>query len=160
MASPSVTARTVPVGYKLPEGFKAAIAYSLRPGLNIWETEVSPAGAQVPEIDISSHMNTTWRQKWISALKESKPVTGVAGYDPDEMDNIIFLLGAQSGSFTVHAPQNTKYSYWGAMNDLTFQPWRAGQFPLLNFSNVVTNYDTANRVEAGPATTYAAGTGV
>lgn len=160
MAAPSVTSRTLPTGYKLPEGFKAAIAFSLRPGLNVWETEVAPAGVQVPDIDISSHLNTTWRQKWLSALKEAKDVSFVAGYDPDEMDNIIFLVGAQSGSFTIHAPQNTKYAYWGAMKDLTFQPWRPGQFPLLNGVNVVTNYDTANRVEAGPSTTFAAGTGV
>lgn len=160
MAAPTVTARTLPTGYKLPEGFKAAIAYSLRAGLNIWETEVGPAGVQTPVIDTSTQLSTTWRTKWLSALKEAKDVSGVAGYDPDEMDNIIFLCGAQSGSFTVHAPQNTKYAYWGAMHDLTFQPWRAGQFPLLNFSNVVTNYDTVNRVEAGPTTTFAAGTGV
>lgn len=160
MAAPSVTARTLPVGYKLPEGFKAAIAPSLRPGINFWETELAPAGAGVPEIDTSTQHNITWRTKWISALKESKPIPVVAGYDPDEMDNMIFLLGAQSGSFTIHAPQNTKYAYWGAMSDLTFQPWRAGQFPLANMAWTVTNYDTANRVEAGPAVTAAAGTGV
>lgn len=158
--APPVTSRTVPVGYKLPEGFKSALAPSLRPGINFWETELAPAGASVPEIDISSQHNTTWRQKWISALKESKPVPMVGGYDPDEMDNIIFLLGAQSGSFTIHAPQNTKYAYWGAMSDLTFQPWRAGQFPLLNATWTVTNYDPTTRTEAGPSVTTAAGTGV
>lgn len=158
MASPSVTARTLPTGYKLPEGFKAAIAYSLRPGVNMWETEVNPAGVQVAEINTSTQLNITWMTKWISALKESKPVAGQAGYDPDAMDDLIFLCGAQSGSFTVHAPQNTKYAYWGAMNDITFQAWRAGQFPLLNYSNVVTNWDPVNKVEAGPSTTVAAGT--
>jgi hypothetical protein len=74
------------------------------------------------------------------------------------MDDIIFLVGAQTGSFTVHAPQNTKYNYWGGMNDITFQPWRAGQFPLLNYSNVVTNWDHVNRVEAGPDVVQASGT--
>lgn len=158
MAAPVVTARVLPTGYKLPEGFKAAVAYSLRPGINIWETEVGPAGLGVPEIDTSTQLSTTWRTKWISALKESKPVAGTAGYDPDAMDDLVFLCGAQSGSFTVHAPQNTKYIYWGAMNDITFQTWKAGQFPLLSYSNVVTNWDPVNRVEAGPVTTQAAGT--
>ena len=158
MAAPGTTARTLPTGYKLPEGFKAAIAYSLRVAINIWEVEVTPAGIMVPEIDTSTQHNITWKTKWISAWKESKPVAGTAGYDPDAMDDIVFLVGAQTGSFTVHAPQNTKYNYWGGMNDVTFQPWRAGQFPLLTYSNVVTNWDPTNRVEAGPAVVQAVGT--
>lgn len=158
MAAPGVTARVLPTGYKLPEGFKAAIAFSLRPQVNIWEVEVAPAGVQVAEINTSTQLNITWMTKWLSALKESKDVAGQAGYDPDAMDDLVFLCGAQSGSFTINAPNGTKFAYWGACKDFTFQAWRAGQFPMLTYANVVTNYDPVNKVEAGPATTQAAGT--
>ncbi len=158
MAAPGVTSRTTPTGYKLPEGFRAFVAYSLRNAVDVWEVEVSPAGMEAAEIDTSTQHSTKWRTKWISALVNSTDVPFTAGYNPDAMDDLMFLCGAQSGSFTVQMPQNTKYSYWGGMKTLGFQPLKAGQFPLVNITNCVTNWDTANRVEAGPAVTQAAGT--
>lgn len=158
MAAPSVTARTVPTGYKLPEGFKIAIAYSLRPALNIWEVEGGPAGMQSQKIDTSTQHNTKWHTFWLSALIEAQDVSGTAGYDPDAMDDLIFLCGAQAGSWTVHMPQNTKYAYWGGCLSFNFPSLRAGQFPMLNYTNVVTNWDPVNRIEAGPAVTQAVGT--
>jgi len=158
MAAPAVTSRTVPTGYKLPEGFKATIAFSLRPAVNIWEIEVQPASMTAAAIDTSTQHNTKWMTKWISALVESGEVPGTAGYDPDAMDDLMFLCGAQAGSFTVIMPQNTKYSYWGGVLSFTFQPLKARQFPTLNYVALVTNYDTTNKVEAAPLVTQAVGT--
>jgi hypothetical protein len=158
MAAPTVTARVVPTGYKLPEGFKIAIAFSLRPGINIWEVEGGPVGMTAAKIDTTTQLNTKWKTFWISALVEPGEVSGTAGYDPDAMDDLIFLCGAQAGSFTVHMPQNTKYAYWGGVSKFDFPSLRAGQFPMLNYTLVHTAWDPVNRVEAGPAVTQAVGT--
>jgi hypothetical protein len=158
MAAPSVTARVVPTGYKLPEGFKIAIALSLRPAINMWETGGSPAGGTAEKINTTTQHNTKWETFWISALVTPQDVSDQAGYDPDAMDDLIFCLGAQSGSWTVHMPQNTKYAYWGGLTALTFQPLKPRQFPLVNYTLASTCWDPVNRVEAGPATTQAVGT--
>lgn len=158
MAAPAVTSRTVPTGYKLPEGFKITIAYSLRPAVNIWETEGAPAGQEAAAIDTTTQHNTKYKTKWISAILETSDVDGQAGYDPDSMDDLLFLCGAQAGSFTVHMPQGTKYAYWGGLRAVRFQPLKVGQFPMLNYVNTITNWDPVNKVEAGPSVTQSSGT--
>lgn len=158
MAAPAVTPRTVPTGYLLPEGFKIAIAFSLRPAVNIWEVEGGPVGMASAKIDITTQHATKWIHFWLSALVEPGEVGGSAGYDPDAMDDLIFLCGAQAGSFTVHMPQNTKYAYWGGVLSFDFQPLRPRQFPMVNYRLVHTAWDPTNRVEAGPSVTPAAGT--
>lgn len=158
MANPSVIARTTPTGYKLPEGFKCSIAYSLRPAFNIFEVSTMPAGGQAVEIDTSTQHNIKYKTKWISALVEIKDVTGEGGYDPDFMDDAFFLLGAQSGSFTVHAPTQATHNYWGGLKDLTFQAWKAGQFPMVSYANCCTCWDPTTKTEAGPYTVQATGT--
>ena len=99
-----------------------------------------------------------WETFWISALVTPQDVSGTAGYNPDAMDDLIFLCGAQSGSWTVHMPQNTKYAYWGGVLSFNFPSLRPRQFPMLNYTLVNTCWDPVNRVEAGPAVTQAVGT--
>lgn len=158
MAAPTVTARTMPTGYKLPEGFKVFIAFSLRPAINLFEGEAAPAGMSATKIDTTTQHNTKWSTFWMSAIVDPADVSGQAGYDPDAMDDFIFLCGAQSGSWTVHMPQNTKYAYWGGLLSLQFQPLRPKQFPMVNYTACNTNWDPVTKTEAGPSTTQAAGT--
>lgn len=158
MAAPSNTSRTVPTGYKLPEGFKTTLAFSLRPAINIWEVDVGPAGLTATAINTTTQHNTKYDTKWVSALVESNDISGTAGYDPDSMDDLMFLVGAQSGSFTVHMPQGTKYAYWGAALSFQFPSLKSRQFPMVNYNLCVTNWDPVNKVEAGPSVTQSAGT--
>lgn len=158
MAAPAVTPRTVPTGYKLPEGFKVTVAFSLRPAINIWEVEAGPVGMKATKIDTTTQHNIKWHTFWLSALVEPNDVSGTAGYDPDAMDDLIFLCGAQAGSFTINMPQNTKYAYWGGVLEFNFPTLKVGQFPMLGYTLVHTAWDPVLRVEAGPAVTQAAGT--
>lgn len=158
MASPPVTARTIPSGYKLPEGFKATIAFSKKPALNIWEVETAPSGMEVQEINTTTQHNIRYVSKYPSYLVANDDITGTAGYDPDVMDDLVSLLGDPTGSFTIHMPDNTSHSYWGFAKSFKFQPLRVAQFPLLSYTLCVTNYDPVNKVEAGVLTTQAAGT--
>lgn len=158
MAAPTVIARTTPTGYKLPEGFKATIAFSKKPALNIWEVETAPSGMEVTEINTTTQHNIRYVSKYPSYLVANDDITGTAGYDPDVMDDLVSLLGDPTGSFTIHMPDGTTHSYWGFAKSFKFQPLRVGQFPLLTYTLCVTNYDPVNKVEAGVSTVQAAGT--
>ena len=158
MATPPVTARTLPTGYKLPEGFKTTIAFSLKPGVNMWEVDVPVPGADSTVIDTTTQLNTKWHTKWLSALVDSGEVSGTAGWDPSFYDDLIFLTGAQNGAFTLHFPTNSTTSCWGGLKSFVPQPHKFSTFPLLNFTIVNTNYDPVNRVEQGPYTVPSPGT--
>lgn len=156
--NPPVIARVLPTGYKLPEGFKSTIAFSLKPGLNIWEVDVPVPGAEATVINTTTQLNTKWDTKWLSALVDSGEVSGNGGWDPSFYDDYIFLTGAQAGSVTIHAPTNTTHNFWGGLKSFVPQPLRPKQFPLINFTLVNTNYDPVNRVEAGLFTVPSPGT--
>jgi hypothetical protein len=158
MANPSVIARTIPTGYKLPEGFKATIAFSLKPALNIWEVDVPLPGAEATVINTTTQFNTKWQTKWLSALVDSAEVSGVAGWDPDSYDDLIFLTGAQGGSWSAHLPEGTTVNCWGGLRAFQPQPMKSGQFPTINFTLINTNWDPTLRVEAGMYIVQAPGT--
>ena len=158
MAAPPVTARITPTGYKLSEGFKATIAFSKNPGINIWEVETGPAGMEVVEINTTTQHNIRYVSKYPSYLVASDDIVGTAAYDPDVMDALVGMLGDPGGSFTIHMPEGTTHSYWGFLKSFKFQPLRVAQFPLANYAICVTNYDPVNKVEAGVSTVQAAGT--
>lgn len=158
MASPSVTARTLPTGYKLPEGFKITITFSRKPALNIWEVDGAPAGMEVAEINTTTQHNIRYVSKYPSYLVANDDIVGTAGYDPDVMDDLVSLLGDAGGSVTVRMPSNTQHSYWAFLKAWKFGALRVGQFPTGNYAICVTNWDPTNKVEAGVLTTQAAGT--
>lgn len=158
MAPPAVIARTLPTGYKLPEGFKTTIAFSLKPGLNMWEVDVPLPGAEATVIDTTTQLNTKWRTKWLSALVDSNEVSGSAGYDPSFYDDYVFLTGAQSGSWTAHTPTNATINCFGGLKSFVPQPVKFATFPLLNFTLVNTNWDPVNKVEQGIYVVPSAGT--
>lgn len=163
MANPTVTARTVPTGYKLPEGFKITIAFSRKPALNIWEVEGAPAGMEVAEINTTTQHNVRYVSKYPSYLIANDDIVGSAGYDPDVMDDLVSLLGdagssASAACVTIHMPTRATHSYFAFLKAWKFGGLRVGQFPTGNYAICVTNWDTVNKVEAGVYTVQAAGT--
>jgi hypothetical protein len=158
MAAPPVIVRILPTAYKLPEGFKTTIAFSLKPGVNLWEVDVPLPGADSTVIDTTTQLNIKWHTKWLSALVDSPEVSGTAAYDPSFYDDFIFLTGAQAGSWTVHTSTNTTVSCWGGLKSFVPQPHKHSTFPLMNFTVINTNYDPVNRVEAGVSTVPSVGT--
>lgn len=158
MANPAVTARVVPTGYKLPEGFKITIAFSQRPNIQLWEVEGSPAGFEVAEINTTTQHNVRYVSKYASQLIANDDIVGTCGYDPEAMDHILALVGDRNGSVTIRMPDNTTHNYWGFLKSFKFQPLRVGQFPLANYAITVTNWDPVNKVEAGPYTVGSSGT--
>lgn len=158
MANPPVTTRTLPVGIKLPEGFKTTIAFSLIPGVNLYEIDVPIPGAEATPIDTTTQLNTKWHTKWMSALVDSGTVSGTAGWDPSRYNDFIFLTGAQAGAFTIHFSTNATISCWGGLLSFVPQPHKFAQFPTVNFSVLNTNWDPVNNLEVGPYVVPSVGT--
>jgi hypothetical protein len=153
-----VTARVLPTGFKVPEGFKSTLAFSLKPGLNIYEVDVPMPGGDSVVIDITTQLNTKWHTKALSALIDSPEISGNGGWDPSFFDDYIFLTGAQGGAFTVHTPTNSTTSCWGGLKSFMPQPWKFSTFPLINFTLVNTNRNPTTGAEEGPFTVPSAGT--
>lgn len=158
MANPTVVPRTIPTGYKLPEGFKITIAFSKKPALNIWEVDGAPSGLEVQEINTTTQHNIRYVSKYPSYLVANDDIVGTAGYDPDAMDDLISLLGDPTGSVTIRMPTNTTHNYWAFLKAWKFGALRVGQFPTGNYGICVTNWDPVNKVECGCYTVQAAGT--
>ncbi len=160
MAAPSVTARTLPTGYLLPDGYQTTIAFALSPTVQFWEKTVKPPGGDSGgPIDISTMFNSdvrTFRGKY---LKTSQKVTGKALFDPDCIPTLNSLLGRRGeGSITVHFPDNSTYSFYGYLNKYDLPEMKEGDAPELDYEIEVTNWDSANSVEQGPVYAPAAGT--
>lgn len=157
--APPVTARTTPTGYMLPEGHRATIAFSKKPAVQFWEMTTRPAGLSVVEIITTTQFNNRYHTSRAGHLIKVKDITGQAAYDPDFLTDIIGMLGDDVGAgVTVHNPDNSAYSYWGFLKDVEFQEFKEGQFPTLNYTVCITNWNTTTRAEEGPLVTPSSGT--
>jgi hypothetical protein len=158
MASPPVTARTTPTGYKLPEGFRITHAFSNNPSVQIWEKTVKPPGIKGGElIDTTTQLNLVWGTMNPRYLKRSTPVSIKFAYDPDCIPELLAMVNQNQG-ITDHFPDNASISYWGAITDIEFDALEEGKLPEGTCTIGVTNFDPTNLVEAGPLFVPASGT--
>lgn len=160
MAAPTVTARQAPVGFpgRLENGFSTKIACASDPDISFWETEVTPPGLEGPElIDISTMHNILYVTMAPGALITLTESSGVAGYDPAVLTQILAIIN-DNVAWTLHHPDGSTWAFWGVLRQFTPQAHQRNVFPTVNFTITPTNYDPTNRVEAGPAVVSVAGT--
>ncbi len=157
MAAPTPTARTLPTGYKMPEGFKSLITFSGKPGINIWEMEVKPPGVESGDpINTTTQHNIRWRTFALPYLLTLMPLTIKFAYDPDVLlTDILTLCGDDGQVITVLYPENTTICFWGGMSKAEFDNLKEKEFPTGTMTVVPTNWDKSNKVEAGPVETPA-----
>ena len=154
---PSVTPRTAPTGYKLPDGYRTTIAFALKPAISFWETSSMPPGFDGGEaIQTSTMFNNQWHTFWPRSLIKSSEVKGKAAYDPDMYADIESLVN-KNGSITVHLPSGDQVSFYGWLQKIDFEELEEGKFPMLNYTIFVSNTDNAQN-EEGPVYTAASGT--
>jgi hypothetical protein len=158
MAAPGVTARTIPTGFKMPDGFKTTIAMAENPGVQFWEMTVKPMTVDGGElIPTTSQLNVAWRTFAPKSLKTGLPVTGKAFYDPNVIPELIAMINVGQ-AITVHLPTNATIAFWGVLQKYEFEEQEEGKSPMLTYTIGVTNWDPVNNVEAGPVYTPAGGT--
>jgi hypothetical protein len=158
MASPSVTPRTTPVGFKMPDGFKTTYAFADNPAIQFWEMVVKPptmdGGDAIPT---STMHNIAWRTMSPRHLKTLGESTVQAMYDPDFITGLEQLINFET-SVTVHYPDGSAEAFWGFMQKAEFQELKEGEPPMVNLTIIPTNWDPVNFVEAGPVFVPSGGT--
>jgi len=162
MGAPAHTARSVPVGFKMPDGFKSLIAFSKRPAIQLWERDVKPPGIDGGEpINITTMHNVAWRTFFPKSLKTLDAMTFVAGYDPDVIADLLAMVNLNQ-SFTFFWPSGDYIDFWATMTKFEPGEMKEGEFPTATVTISPTNLDTetnpASPVESAPVYHAAAGT--
>lgn len=162
MAAPATTQRQTPEGARLLNGFRSMIAFSLDPDVSMWETidgGITPPGLTVGDAVRTSTMhNNEYHTKKARFLKEQKDVTFQFAYDTKFMTQIDDLVGDDSGSITLHYPDDSTLDFYGYLGDVDFDPLVDGEMPTGTATIVLTAWDPVNHVEAGWVLTEGTGT--
>lgn len=158
MAAPTITARTTPTGFELPEGYRVTIAFAAKPAVQLWEKSVKPFGIDGGDpIDFTTQHNTDVMTQRPPHLKKITEITFTAGYDPDAMTDLMAMVNNED-SITVHYPENSTHSFFGWLQKAEFSEMKVKEMPLGTFTVAVSNWDPVNKVEQKPVFTPAAGT--
>lgn len=165
MADASDTTRVDPQGdSKIPlfDGFSTKIALALDPNICFWEKEVTPPSYDIGEkIDTTTMFNSAYMTAALQTLIENGEAQIVASYDPavfDQMVSVVASQGAEGNAWTITLPDGTTGSFWGGIRSITPQNNVKGTQPTANIVFIVTNWDSTNKQEAGPAWTQVTGT--
>lgn len=157
MAAPAPTPRTLPTGYKLPDGYRALVTFGSNPGISLWEKTVKPPPVEGGDkIDTTTMINAAWRTAWLRQLKTLGDLTFEAAYDPDVLSTI-FSQTNRNDQITVFFGDGTTLAFWGGL--VKFEPGelKEGEFPQATVSISATNTDNSY-AEQAPVLTAAAGT--
>ena len=160
MAAPTLTARTTPTGYQIPDGYRTTIACAAAPAFQIWEQTVKPGGLEAGEpINNTTMFNTRHRTKRAPKLMDYTPITGKGAYDPDILNNnqAEDLIGFET-SFTIHYSTGDTRTFWGYYAKLDFDEMKEKELPMVTYEIVETDWDPVENIEAGPVYAAAAGT--
>lgn len=159
MAAPATTARVLPTGIPLKDGFPSKIAFSRLPSASFWEKQVNPPDVDGGDlIDISTMHNTRWHTMWPRVLLKSGECTITASYDPNFYNQILTTLVNQPGAITVRYADGSTLDFFGCLNKFESKELKEGEQPEADLTIGVMNYDPAGNVEAGPVLTSVAGT--
>lgn len=150
MAAPPVTARIVPVGAKMGNGFQTLVALQNVPTLLIWERSVKPPGMSIGDkIDTSTMLNASYKTFEAPALKEVTDGTAEVLFDPEVWSDIEDQIG-QNQAITWHYPTGFTWTEWGYIQEMEPGDFTDGDAPTATLTYVATNWDPVNCVEAGP----------
>ena len=158
MAAPTPTPRTLPTGWKMPDGFKCLITLSLKPAINLWERDVKTGGMDGGEkIDTSTQHNIRWRTFQPRQLITLTDLTMDCAYDPDVHSDVLSILNVPQ-TITEFYPDGTTQCYYGYVQKFEKAALKEGEFPMATVTVTPTNWDATNNVEAAPVLTPASGT--
>lgn len=158
MAAPTPTARVLPAGIKLDDGFKCVTTFALDPDIELWEIETG-----IPGLDGGDPINTTtmhnvrWRTMAARALITLSEATIKAAFDPVVYTNLLSILNVET-TITETFPDGSTLAYFGFMRMLTFDPLVEGTMPTCTVTKTPTNWDPVGKVEADPVLSSVSGT--
>jgi hypothetical protein len=158
MAAPATTARGVPAGIMLEDGFRTTLAFSLLPTFSLWEQTVKPPALDGRDpVDVTTMHSLTWTAKAPRKLIDMGPISMKGGYDPNIYAQALTLLN-RKGAATVRFPDNTTLDVWAFLQKLEPDDNAEGNMPTMTATVIVTNRDAASGAEAAPVLTNVTGT--
>jgi len=158
MGAPTPTARGVPLGRWLGDGFRTLINFAENPTVSLWEKSVQPPGLDGGDaVETTTMHNVNYRTMSSRFLKTMTESSVMAAYDPQVYDQLVALINVET-TITVHMPNGGSLAFFGFLR--TFEPAEhvEGTQPEATCTFTPTNVDPADGTEAAPVYT-APGTG-
>lgn len=158
-AAPSPTARVVPSGFFLQDGYRTTITLSSNPAIQFKEKTVGGFMVDNGEpIDQTTMLETVSTIRAPQGLNTYGPITThKVAYDP----NVIVAIRASCGRpcvITITYPTHATDCYYGYLKSFKADPLERGKQPEATIELCETDWDFANNVAAGPVYTPAGGT--
>ncbi len=158
MAAPTPVARSAPAGIMLKDGFSTKLTCTADPDMSIKEIEVTPPPDDGGEPIVQTTMfNTSYETKAPQALIDNGEIQITAAYDPVARTQLRAVLNLET-TWTVTYPDGSTEAFYGWLRSVTPAALAKGTRPQMSIVIVVSNWDNAAKVEAGPALASVAGT--
>lgn len=158
MAAPSPTARGVPTGIKMKDGYRALITLSNNTTIQLWEKQVQPPGFDGGDaIEQTTMHNDDYRTFAPRSLITLTEFSVTAAYDPGVLTAISQQVNREQ-TITITFTDGSTWACFGFMKSFTPQQMSEGEQPEAEITIQPTNWDPTNRVEAGPALASVTGT--
>lgn len=157
MAAPPLTARVLPDGVSLGNGFGSMVVFQLAPSLDIFEKSVQPPAMDGGDkIDTTTHLNSVYESSKPQCLVSHDDAVVIAAYDPAVLSTIEDMINEEQ-SISFLYPDGSAYVVWGYLKRAEPSPLVKGVQPEITLTIVVTDWDPTLCVEAGPV--FVDGTG-
>lgn len=158
MAAPTPTARITPSGRKLGIGGPTYITFASNPNISLWEQSVKPPSFQLDDRkDNTTSYNSRFRTFSPGRLITGQDVTAQCGYDPDDEQEIIDLIGVRD-TITVTLPSGTTICFYGWLDNVDFNDHNEDDDPMVTLTIAQGNQDWDTCEEAAPVITAGTGT--
>jgi hypothetical protein len=164
MAAPAATARGVPGGKPLKEGYKCLITMALNATFELYEISVTPPSmTNGDEIDTTTQHNIQFTTKAPRGSYEATPLldygetSSKCGYDPIVYNGAKSHMGKET-TITKEWADGSTLAFFGYLKSLDFDEESRGEFPTCTAVFMQTNWDPTGKVEAGPTYVGVVGT--
>ena len=153
MAAPTPSARGIPDGVRLKDGFRSVVTFELNPTIAIFEREVTPPGIDGREpIDTMTMHTNRWMTKHPRQLLEMTNGSISFAYDPKVYDDILDLIN-QVTVVTHTFSNGDRLSYWGFLKAFKPESHGEGKMPMASGELIPTNEDPNTNTEEDPVFT-------
>lgn len=141
MAAPSPTARTTPTGIRLRDGYQSLITLGNEAGIDLWETETTPVGAEGGDpISTTTMHNVLYHTKSPRTLVDTTPSSMVCAFDPAVLEDIMLVIN-DNQQITQTFPDGSTWAFWGWLRSFVPNGMSEGDMPLADVVIESSNTD-------------------
>lgn len=152
MAAPSATARVVPPGQPMKEGWRCLITFLADPDVLLWEVGATPPGIDGGDpIDTTNQFTGTWLVMRPRTHRTLTPASMQVNYAALVYPQIEALVNLET-TVTYHFPSGNYVAFYGYLRSFTPGQNSIGEDPEATAVVQPTNWDPVNNVVAGPTT--------